>query len=241
MRSNNKLILSILVLILAGAGIYFAIRHKGSKGENAGPALYNIYSSPEGIQFAYPKTWGEVTAKEGNTVCPEEDTYRTGDTLSIFDKEYGWSSIKLAGSESFMETGVRTYLLDPKDPNKCGDDFFLMIARGKVKPETISSYRLNSIVNQSGLTGTYNAEASRLNTESRTQYTYFVLQGDKILVIQPYMSFIPFFDSPEEKELKGNYGGDMAKYLEEGETAAPIRAYMDEFRKLAFNMKFGTI
>lgn len=241
----RKIIYAILILVLVGVGLYFIV---GNKKENISGTPsdsfdqeYVHYKNPEyGPEFTYPKSWGEVTIKGGNKVCPEEDPYRTPDTLHIFDSEFGFDQIKLRDSESFIRIGIRTYELDPKKLNNCGDDFHLKIATKEVDPESLSSFRLNKVTNKNGLSGTYNQEASRLNTESRTQYTFFISKNSKIYILQPYLSFIPYFGSPELTEMEKKFDGDMGEYIKKGVTAQNIRGYLEEFRKMAESLKLST-
>ncbi len=240
----KKIIYIILILALVGI-LFFSII--GNKKEeivnnpiNNSETEYVYYKNSEySPEFIYPKSWGEVTIKEGNKICPEEDSYRTSDTLQIFDWEFAFNEIKLPGSESIIRVGIRQYELDPKKLNDCGDDFHLKIARKEVIPESLSSFILNSVTLKSGLSGTYNKEASRLNTEARTQYAFFVLQNSRIYILQPYMSFIPYFGSPELKEMEQEFGGDMSEYIKSGKTAQNIRRYLEEFTKMTESLKFS--
>ncbi len=228
-----------MILALAGT-TFFVIGSKKDAVQNISDAEYVTYKSSEyGPEFTYPKSWGQVVIKDGNKVCPEEDTYRTGDTLNVFDWEFSFPDTNLPGSESFIRTGVRTYELDPKNLNACGDEFLLKLANKKIVPEALSSFRLSSTTIKSGLSGTYNRQASRLNTESRTQYTFFVSGTSGVIhIIQAYASFIPYFDSPELKEMEQKYGGDMLRYLSAGETAENIRTHLEKFKKMAESLKF---
>ncbi|MDQ3245042.1 MAG: hypothetical protein M3P22_01720 [bacterium] len=247
MKKNIPYIILIIILLAVGSYL-FLINYKksavvvpDSQNNSDTIAHYATFKSSEySPEFAYPKLWGEVATLAGNKVCPEEDTYRTVETLSVFKWEFGFKGIKLPNSESVIHMGVRFHELDPKKLNGCGDDFLLQIATKKVQPETLSSVRLVPLTNQTGLSGVYNEEASRLNTESRKQYTFFVNGiGGKVYVLQSYMSFIPYFGSPELKELDGVYKGDIAKYLAEGKTSATIRNYFNEFIKLSQSLKFS--
>ncbi|MDQ3075914.1 MAG: hypothetical protein M3Q34_02200 [bacterium] len=231
-----------LVAVLVLIGAYFLLKNKDEKPanvENKPEKEYVVYKSSEySPEFIYPKYWGEVTIKEGSKTCPKEDTYRTADTLSVFEWEYAFSEKKLPGSESFIRTGVPIHEINPKKLNACGDDFLLKIAQKKVDPATISSVMLNPLTSLSGLDGMFNPEASRLNTEGRVQYTFFVTQNSRIYVLQPYTSFVPNFESPELKELDEVYKGDMKNYLNEGQTAENIREHMQEFMGMANTLKF---
>jgi|GEM_PF-3215665 len=192
------------------------------------------YTNPEStLAFSYPSSWGEVSVREGNKTCPEEDTYRTQDTLSVFDSEFSFNEVKLPNSESFIRSGVRVRELDPKNPNDCGDGFFLQVARKELNVETLSSVSLANVTIASGLSGMYNESASRLNTEARKQYTFFVTQNSKIYVLQPYLSYVPNFGSPDLKEMEEVFKGNMQEYLAKGQTASQIRARIGEFRKMA--------
>jgi len=193
--------------------------------------------SPE---FIYPKYWGEAIVKKGNKICPEEDAYSTSDTLHIFDDELVFDEIKLPESQSFIRIGIRNYLLDPKNLNSCGDDFHLKIANKEIIPETLSSFKLNSITLKSGLSGIKNEEAVTINTTARTLYTFFVSENSKIHIIQTYMSFIPYYGSPELREMEEEFGGDINEYIKKGETALSIRKYLDEFKIMSESLKFIT-
>ncbi len=193
----------------------------------------------QGLEFYYPKEWGEVVVKEGNKICPEEDAYSTIDTLHIYDKEYSFGEIGLSSSKSFIRTGVRTYLLDPQNPNSCGDYFHLKIANKEIIPETLSSFKLNSITLESGLSGIENKKVVSLNTAARTQYTFFVFEDSKIYIIQTYMSFIPYSESPELKEMEKKFEGDIDEYIEKGETSENVRKYFEEFTKMTRSLKYS--
>jgi hypothetical protein len=232
---------SILLLAVVGIALFFVAGSKKDTVNNISDNEYITYKSSEySPEFTYPKSWGLVSIKDGNKTCPEEDTYRTSDTLNVFDWEFSFPEIKLPGSDSIIRTGVRTYELDPKHSNTCGDEFLLKIARKEVIPESLSSFQLNSTTIKSGLSGTYNQKASRLNTEARTQYTFFITNTSGVVhIIQPYTSFIPYFDSPELKEMEQKYNGDMQRYLMEGKTAENIRKHLEEFKKMAGSLEFS--
>lgn len=239
----KKIIYAILILALAGI-IFYAFTWYTKKGtvvntpEITPEVEYISYKNSEyGPEFSYPKSWGEVTLQAGNRFCPEEDTYRTQDSLVIFDREFSFPEIELPGSISMIRTGVRTYEFDPENPNVCGGAFLLELSKKETDPRTISSVKLEPVALKSGLSGIYNNEASRLNTESRIQYTFFVRKTSTVYVIQPYFSFIPYFGSPELEEMEKYFDGDMAKYLAEGKTAGNIRKHIDEFKKMAESLK----
>ena len=236
----KKIIYIILLLAMVGGVIYFATKDEseGVKGDTE----YVTYENREhGLEFMYPKIWGEVILKEGNQTCPEEDTYRTQDTLHVYDREFSFDEIKLPGSESFIRSGIRTYEFDPNNLNGCGDDFLLKLWRGEIVPETFSSFRIFSLTIPSGLSGIYNEDASRLDTEYRVQYTFFKPSiGEQVYVLQPYVSFVPYAGSPELKEIEQRFYGDIKNYVYEGETAGPIRKYLEEFTKVANSLDSST-
>lgn len=240
----KRIIYIVLVLFLVGI-LFFVFKDYrndiiNNKKDNSTVEFITYQNSINGSSFTYPLSWGEFIVREGNKICPEEDTYRTQDTLQIFDWEYIFNEIKLPESESFIRIGIRQYELDPENLNACGDDFHLKIARKEIMPEILSSVLLNSITLENGLSGTYNRNASRLNTEARTQYTFFNIQNSKIYILQPYMSFIPYYNSPELKEIEQNFNGDIDEYIEKGKTSENIRKYSDEFKKMVESLNFST-
>jgi hypothetical protein len=235
-------VIFILILVLAMATYLYIGKRAGEKYDSPARSSQEEYisykNSEYSPEFIYPEYWGPVSIMTGNRVCPEDDTYRTADTLIIYDFEFSFPEVKLPGSESMMRAGIRTYELNPENLNACGDEFHLKIAQGSVMPETLSSFRLSSAKIPSGLEGTFNPEASRLNTESRMQYTFYVPQNSGIFILQPYMNFIPYFESPELHELDERFGGDMGRYISEGKTSHVIRKYFEEFNKMAQSLKF---
>jgi hypothetical protein len=238
----RKVFKIMAVLIIAGI-VYFFWRRATevpTPQTNTGTVdHYVTYQQSEyGPIFSYPQRWGTVAVQKGNEVCPEEDTYRSPETLSVFDWEFSFSNLKLPGTESMLRSGVRVYELDPTHLNTCGDDFLVRVARKEIDPRTISSVLLMPVTNKNGLTGIYTAEASRLNTESRRQYTFFVPSRSGFYVLQPYISFIPYFGSPELAEMEHTFGGDMEKYIRLGKTAEPIREYFAELATIAENLQF---
>lgn len=233
-----------VVLILALVGIVF-ISTKNNKQKTEEPKnnieTKNLFykNSDSGLEFYYPEDWGNIVIKEGNKICPEEDAYSSADTLRIYDKEYSFNEIRLPNSQSFIRTGVRTYLLDPQNINSCGDEFHLKIAKKEIIPETLSSFKLNSITLESGLSGTENKKVVSLNTTSRTQYTFFILEDNQIYIIQTYMSFIPYADSPELIEMEKNFGGNIDEYIKKGETSKNIRKYFEEFTEMTKSLNYS--
>lgn len=239
----KKVYIAIIILVLIGVGYYLFVYNKKDVldiSQTQSTSDYVSYKSSEySPSFVYPRSWGEVSIIEGREICPEEDTYRTADTLNTYDWEYSFSEINLPNSDSFIRTGIRIYELDSKDLNECGDDFLLRIANKEIYPEALSSVRLNSITNENGLSGTFNSNASRLNTEGRTQYTFYVEKSfGAYYVIQSYFSFIPYFDSPEFKELEGEFGGDMDKYIAFGKTSINIRKQLKYFQDMSESLNF---
>lgn len=236
---NRSHLIALCIIALVGIAMLVAIKNDTTNKPDATQISeskeYVTYKISEyGLEFISPKSLGNVTAVEGNSNCPEEDTYRTADTLSVFDFEYAFPDVKLENSESFIRSGIRMHELEPQNKNNCGDDFLLKIATGEVAPEILSSFRLFSLTIPSGLSGIYNPEASRLNTESRTQYTFFIPKDTAMgfTVLQAYMSFIPYFGSLELEELENNFNGDMEQYINKGVTAAPIRVFRDDLKKM---------
>jgi hypothetical protein len=69
--------------------------------------------------------------------------------------------------------------------------------------------------------------------------SFVQLGGGQIQVLQPYLSFIPYAESPELKEMEQEFAGDMKKYIDEGDTARPIREYIEEFTKVAASLNFS--
>jgi hypothetical protein len=239
----KKIIHIILLLVLIGFISYLIIKDKREENkndpQNVSEIEYISYNNPNhNIEFAYPKSWGEVSIQEGNTVCPEEDTYRTSDTLHVYDLEFSFSEINLPETESFIHIGIRQYELDPENLNNCGDDFLSKLANKEIDPRIISSVLLEPIINKNGLSGIYTPEASRLNTEARQQYTFFTKKDSKNLIIQSYMSFIPYYNSPELKEIEMQFNGNMQTYLEKGLSAEKIRQKFKEFKTVAESLKF---
>ena len=234
---------SVIIVIVVAGLLYLFISNMNKAPAplvNTTPQEYVSYKSSEySPEFSYPKSWGEVELREGNTACPEEDTYRTADTVSVSKWHYAFPQISLPNSKSFIRIGILLHEINQKDKNTCGEDFLLKIASGEVKPESLSSFRLNSVTTKVGMRGTFNANASRLNTEHREQYTFFVpaISGG-YTVIQPYFSFIPYFGSPELAEMENDFAGDMELYIKNGKTSAPIREYLKDFAIMAEGLVF---
>ncbi len=243
MNETNKLWTWVWIII--GIPIIIAIILWPDKKEpgpvvDTGDGLITYNDSDYGLSFTYPTSWADPIVKPGNKECPEEDTYRTPDTLSIYDREISFPDfVLLPNSESFIRAGVRIYELDPKDQNDCGDELLARLASGEFDGRALSSVRLTPV--DFTFAGYYNPEASRLNTEGREQFLLFALaeNPEKYLVMQPYMSFIPHFGSPELSELENDFDGDMQKYLAEGRTATPIREYAARFRLIAESLRIS--
>jgi hypothetical protein len=238
----NKTIPAIVLIILVAGALIFVLQREGNINtrtppvteENLGENLVIYENSIENIKFTYPKEWGGVTIKPGNQVCPEEDTYRTGDTLSLFDREFAFADKKLEGSESFIRYGVRVYKLNTDDKNDCQDAALIKLQKGETTgPEFYG--RAFTKIDLEDFSGWSNMEASRLNTEAREQYILLKKgeTGPIFTLVQPYFSFIPHFGSPELKELDEDFGGDMKAYLEKGSTALSIRMMLEDFREMA--------
>jgi hypothetical protein len=199
--------------------------------------LYNdeIYH----ISFEYPDSWGNVIFSPSSLNCPEEDTYRTADTLNIFDRELRFKDQTLPESESFVRIGIRIYYLDPKNEKICGSEAISKIGTKQMTGEEFSSFRLDRIELEDFF-GVHNLDASRLDTEGREQYTFFLKDQESnnlVLVIQPYFSFVPYANSKEWAEIEEEYKGDMVKYINSGDTALPLREMLEDFRIMAESLK----
>jgi hypothetical protein len=236
----NKTFLSVIGIVGVAVMAYFVWGISPQAEPDNTPKYASFQSGEFAPEFAYPIVWGDVTLKDGVKECPPEDTYFTQDTLYWHHFEYAFEQMTLPGSESFISTGIKLLEINPKRLIKCGGKFHYDIATMKLKPETISSVKLTPITNISGLVGTYNEEASRLNTASRRQYTYYVKSesNNNIYVVQPYMVFTPHAGSPELAELEEKFAGNMANYLKDGVTAAKAREYFADFKILAEGIKF---
>jgi hypothetical protein len=226
-----------IYLILFVAFIFVIIfawhQREENKPSGVAPRKINYELEDLPIQFSYPVSWGEIEVLPGNSLCPEEDTYRTPETLSIFDKEYKFRDQNLPSSDSFIRRGVRVYRMNPNKMNNCNDEILRQLARKEITGEEFSSFQLWPI-NIPPFYGVHNENASRLDTEGRDQYTFFLEESpESVVVIQPYFSFIPFYDSPEWKEIDASYQNNILSYIKEGKTANSIRTTLNEFRALA--------
>ncbi len=234
----KKLGIVIVGFIIVGL-LYWQFVYVPQQLRSNSSTEYISYKSSEySPAFRYPASWGEVHIQKGPSTCPQEDTYRTADTLNVFDWEYSFPKVVLPESSSTIQMGIRMYGLEADHPNECGDDFLLHILQKKVVPETLSSFRLMSITNSQGLWGTYNPSASRLNTEARSQYTFFIPQVSRTYILQSYFSFVPHFDSPELVELEQKFDGDIVRYIEQGATAQIIRQHLKDFHAMAQSVQF---
>lgn len=234
----KKLIPILLTVILLGL-VYWQFVYAPQQRRSTPNTEYASYKSSEySPAFRYPAEWGDIQIQKGPSICPEEDTYRTADTLSVFDWEYSFPQITLPRSSSTIQMGIRLHTVAAARPNGCGDDFLLNILQKKITPEALSSFRLQSTTNSNGLSGIYNPSASRLNTEARTQYTFFVPHVSQTYILQPYFSFVPHFDSPELTELEQAFGGDIVRYIEQGATAQTIRQHLKEFHTMVQSVQF---
>lgn len=241
MKTSRKILIWItagLVFIAAASFIYRNL-NKEEPVEEVGP-ISTYTDTDYDISFDYPTSWADPSIKPGNKDCPEEDTYRTVDTLSIYDREISFPDVNLENSESFIRSGVRIYELDPKNQNDCGDELFAGLASGEIDGRVLSSVQLTPV--DFTFAGYYNGRASRLNTEGREQFLLFALakNPEKYLVIQPYISFIPYFGSPELAEMEEKFDGDMQAYILSGETAESIREYQKGLGVIAESLKIST-
>lgn len=244
MHSSQNLFLSVLIIGLLLVGGFLLLKKPQSAdieyptpvSVDAETVLYT--DQTYGISFSYPKSWGEPTVRSGNSACPEEDTYRTADQVVIYDREIRFTQHDLPGTDSYIESGIRLHRLDPTKASPCNNELIKSLATKKITGQEISSVKLD-IANIPGFYGVHNENASRLDTEGREQYTLFVEESPtSILVVQPYMSFIPYAESPEWKEISTKYPNNMSAYLKEGNTADAIRSYIVQFRKLAEGVKY---
>ena len=237
MKSKSVLI-AILITVILGAIyiIYYRDMPRGIREKQNPAELLQFKDDTYGISFQYPKSWSEVEVLPGSKVCPEEDTYRTPETLSIYDKEYRFPDEDTEGSTSLIRGGIRVYRLDPNTSNGCNDELLRKLALREMTGEEISSFKLIK-ADIGNFYGVFNENASRLDTEARPQYTLFFNEGTDILVIQPYMSFIPFSASPEWNEIESNYAGDVPGYIREGKTAGWVRSFIGQFKETTKTLK----
>lgn len=236
----KRLIPYLIVFFAVSSVVFFMEKMSPNEvsTEKLNEGAYLEYKSDAyGIAFSYPESWGPIEVVAPNTQCPEEDTYRTPDTLSIIDNEFKFKDTKLNRSESFIRSGVKVFKLTINKKNDCNDMALEKIATGEMSGKEFSSFKLETL-EVGGMKSVWNTGASRLNTEGREQYTIFKKISDsEYLLIQPYMSFIPYFGSPELIEMEDDFKGDMDKFLKSGKTSAPIREFQTEFRKMAESVK----
>ena len=235
----KSIIIGLGLLVVVGLIAAYGASKKPSPAEqpNTPSQLITYQDKATGISFSYPASWGPVETVAGNPTCPEEDTYRTPETLSIYDRELRFKDIDLPNSESIIRTGIRFYHLNPDVSNNCNDDVLRKLAKQEMTGEEFSSFRLTPVTIDQ-LYGVYNEQASRLDTEGREQYTLFFRESTLVLTVQPYMSFIPYAASPEWEEIDKNYRGDMASYLDTGKTASQIRTHFEVFRQLTKSIRY---
>ncbi len=238
MKTNRLLIILILVVII-GMGIFLAVQRSEHaalrRSVNKEPEQKAIFNDPiYGLNVRYPVDWGPIATKEGNMVCPEEDTYRTQDTLSMFNHEFQFPEVNLPNTDSFVRMAIRVRDLSLSEIYECGEDFLVKVSTREIKGEELSSVQLMPL-GKEPFSGYYNSRASRLNTEGRKQYTFFYPDqtGERVLVVQPYFSFVPVADSPELKEMETKFNGDIETYIEKGVTSAPLRSILEDFDTVA--------
>jgi hypothetical protein len=235
--STRKFILLIILVILAG--FLWAVLKTQEQMQK--PALVEnqqtAFTDPEySIQFSYPTSWGVVSVEEGNDICPDEDTYRTGDTLVRYNREYAFPDIDLENTESFIRSGIRVYkIMDGSEA--CQDELVRAIISG-INPQSVSSVKLDPATAEGFGFGMYNNSAGRLDTEYRSQYTFFKEIDGGVLAVQPYFNFIPYADSPEWIEIDTKYQRNSAGYVDEGTTAGEIRKYKDEFNVIVQSLAY---
>jgi hypothetical protein len=240
----NKSLQWILFFLLIAAGVFFLWKANIFGGPKRisdvfFPAQdpYTTYTNTDyGISFRYPRAWGAVVVDGVNPVCPEEDTYHTPDTLHAYDADMRFSDADLPRTESFIRRGVRIYALNPEKTQVCGNSILYTLAQKKMTGQEFSSFRLFP-AQSVNISGVYNPEASRLDTEGREQYTFFFSKKGTTYVVQPYFSFIPVSGSPEWKEIEESYDNDMLRYLEKGKTADTVRAELQAFRQMAESLR----
>ncbi len=247
---TKRILIAILIVVVILCVLAITLSKQSSTDKEAMPTTnipggapeiqYTTYKSSEyGFEFSYPRSWGDIEIFPGNKTCPEEGTYRTPDTLSIFDKEFGFKEIDLESTESMIRYGVRVYNINPNKTNNCNDEVLRKLAKKEITGEEFSSFRLTPAAIP-GFYGVHNESASRLDTEGREQYTLFVKKSEtSVLIIQPYMSFIPYADSPEWKEIDSTYPMDILSYIRQGKTAGEIRSFLAEFRKMAQSLRMN--
>ncbi|HEU0085368.1 MAG TPA: hypothetical protein VFQ59_00185 [Candidatus Paceibacterota bacterium] len=246
---TNKTITVVLILAAMVAAIFLA---ENNSNKNSSPqdspndtslpanegALKTFTENMLGITFSYPEKWGDVYPSPDIGLCPEDDHYRTADTLIVYDGEYKFPRLDLANSESYVLTGLRMYQINPDVSNDCNDDLLRKLATGEIKGDEISSVRLQR-VSIPGFHGVLNEQASRLNTSGRVQYTWFskIENSTDYLVLQPYIDFVPYSESPEWIEMETSFSGDMEAYLASGITAEPIRQRIQELKTFAESIR----
>lgn len=238
----SNLTILILFVIIISLIVATVVLSKPNKETNKNPEslmTYNFQNENYTLSFKYLSSFGNINEEKGEYVCPDDDTYMTGDTLVVYDKEFKFDQKNLPGSQSFMVSGIRIYRIDPEKLNDCGDKFLQSLANLEGEPEMLSSIRLQNFT-VGNLDGAYNEEASRLNTTSRRQYTLFSKNEDgRDYIIQAYGVFVPYYGSPELIEMENKFAGDMKSYILKGETAKPIREYFKSIEQLANNITFN--
>lgn len=244
MHNSQNIFLSVLVIcLLIVGGVLLLKRPQPADFEYPTPASSSTetvtYIDQEyGITFSYPTKWGTPSVRPGNSQCPEEDTYRTADQLVIFDREIRFPEFDLKNTDSEIRTGIRFYRMDTSKAQPCYGELLRKIATKEMTGQEISSVRLE-VINIPGFYGIHNQNASRLDTEGTELYTLFVKESDDIvLIIQPFMNFVPWADTPEWAEIDSKYQNNVLGYFQTGVTAAPIREFIFDFRKTVEGMRY---
>lgn len=237
--SNLTILIIFIITLFLIVGIVRYVKTQKVEEPLQSIIGHHFQNEEYSLSFNYPSTIGNIREEKGEYICPEDDTYMTGDTLVVYDKEFKFDQKNLPNSESFLLSGIRVHRLGPGNLNDCGDKFLQNLSRMNGEPEMLSSIRLQNFT-VGNLDGAYNEEASRLNTASRRQYTLFSKSEDgRDYVIQIYGIFVPYYGSPELQEMENKYKGDMGLYISEGETSAPIREYFNEIEQIAKTIIFN--
>lgn len=253
---NKKLVWAIFVVLIVTAS-YFVWSYRESSQrdlyDGTSQTTYNLdisqeasrlvkvdvadwktYTIPElGIEFRYPAYFGNaIIEKTERTSCPQTKTYQSAELLPSSDYVVSFTDAPKVGTGgSYIEAKVLIAQTE-NATNYCGLDISTLGEKMSLNPDykKVHSGRL-------GLKEEYVSTLyTGLGTDVSKFYSLFFIKRNQMILIQPNITFLPYAQSAEAKEISSN--GDIVGFVENSRTAESIRSYLRDFEALAATFEF---
>jgi len=199
----------------------------------------NFTDSSLGISFDYPAYLGHVIVEKANSQsCPEMKTYARNGQLLSHDYIIWFSERQRVGSGgSYMIYNIPVIKTE-NNTEICGTDLLTLRENMPSDPR----YQSSVFVQPNASNAYISTVDTTIGTSANQFYTLYFIERNKLTVMQPNITFIPYAYSAEgneimQKENLKNQISSIVDFVLHSDNAKMIRDYFADFKILVESIK----